>query len=177
MSANQINIRRKEIKQNKRKSLFIGLAVVAVLGITLLSVFFVFGDRFNFASANLEITASGKNKIIRVPKGANLQAAINQADGGDVIELESGAVYDEIVLPKKNIVDFITIRSSKIAQLPEQKRVSPEQAKLMAKIITNGKNVPAVTAENAANHYRFVGIEFTTQTEDHTQNLIFLGVP
>ena len=179
MSANQINVRRKETKGKSPKmtSLLIGSGVVAVLSVILVSAFFLFGDRFNFASANLEITASGKNKIIRVPKGANLQAAIDQADSGDVIELESGAVYDSITLPKKNISDFITIRSSKAAQLPEEKRVTPEQAKLMAQIVTKGKNVPAITAENAAHHYRFVGIEFTTQTDDHTQNLIFLGVP
>ncbi len=158
-------------------SLLVGLAIVTVLGIVLISIFLAFGDRFSFAAANLEITASGKNKIIRVPKGANLQTAINQADGGDIIELEAGAVYENVTLPKKNITDFITIRSSKINQLPENKRVSPAQANLMAKIVTKKDSVPAVETEPAAHHYRFAGIEFTSQTDGFIYNLVFLGEP
>lgn len=178
MSDSKITVRRKESGRKSRKTikLLIGSAIAVCFIVVLLAGLFVFSDRLSFASANLEITANGKNKLIRVPKGANLQAAIDKADGGDIIELEAGAVYENVILPKKDIKDFITIRSSKADQLPENKRVNPAQANLMAKIVIR-KNGAAVDIEKAAHHYRFVGIEFAPDTKDYIYNLIFLGEP
>ena len=137
MSANQINVRRKDQTKKSRLKIYLltGLIVIAALGVAAFAFLFSYSDKFDFVSANLETVANGKNKIIRVARGGNVQAAINSANGGDIIELEAGAAfYGNFVLPKKAITEFITIRSSAANQLPENLRVSPSQSKLMAKL-------------------------------------------
>jgi hypothetical protein len=148
------------------------LFVVAVIVLISLSL----SDNFSsFSSPSIEISAEGNKNIIRVPAGGNLQAAINKANSGDIIELQAGATYTEITLPKKNSADFVTIQTSAVKQLPEDQRVSPKQSKLMAKIITRGKGKPAVSTEDGASHYRFIGIEFAPSNSDYIYNLIYLA--
>lgn len=130
----------------------------------------------NFSASPLEITTEGNRQIIRVPAGGNLQQAIDRANSGDIIELQAGATYNEIVLPNKPLTNFVTIQSSAIKQLPENTRVSPKQKNLMAKIITRGKGASAVSAANGAHHYRFVGIEFSPSNANYIYNLIYFGV-
>lgn len=178
MSVNQIKIRRKEVKTSPSKlSLFACLTIMILLGIIVAVAFASFSGS-GFSDTPLEIVSDGKRQIIRVPAGGNLQAAIGKARGGDVIELQAGAVYrGEIVLPNKPITDFITIQSSRAGELPENKRVSPKQAELMAKIHAPGQSKPAVSTENGAHHYRFVGIEFAPAGDDYVYNLVFFGEP
>jgi hypothetical protein len=48
------------------------------------------------------VISNGTGKIIRVPSGGDLQAAIDGANAGDIIELQAGATYfGEIMLPNK----------------------------------------------------------------------------
>ena len=180
MSANQIKVRHKEISKPKMKKInvFICLAAIILLGATLAFALAVFSEKFNFSSAHLEITSEAGKTIIRVPPGGDLQAAINKANSGDVIELKAGATYyGEIKLPNKPLTDFITIQSSAVTQLPENQRVKPSQSNLLAKIVSRGRGAPAVSTENAAHHYRFVGIEFAPSNTDYIYNLVFFGEP
>ena len=183
MSANQIRVRPKEISKPKMKklNLFVVSTIVILLGATLaftIATFSGFSDKFNFSFAPLEVASVAGKTIIRVPANGDLQAAINRAKSGDIIELAAGATYyGEIQLPAKPLTDFITIQSSAAGQLPENRRVSPAQSKLMAKIVSKGKGAPAVSTEKAAHHYRFVGIEFAASNADYVYNLVFFGEP
>lgn len=177
MPANLNQVRAKETKKSKKSKfyLFIGLAAMILIAVTLTLAFTALSDKLNFISAPLEIVSEGNRQIIRVPSGGNLQEAINKAQSGDIIELQAGGTYyGEIKLPNKTITDYITIQSSAAKQLPENQRVKPSQANLMAKIVTRGQGNPAVSTENGAHHFRFIGIEFTPNSADYIYNLVYL---
>src|SRR5439155_4248500 len=76
--------------------------------------------------------------LIRVASGGDLQAALNAAHQGDVIELQAGATFTgNYVLPDKSGSGWIYIRSSALAGLPAPgTRVDPSYAPFMPKIIT-----------------------------------------
>ncbi|HZH34048.1 MAG TPA: hypothetical protein VEX64_04360 [Pyrinomonadaceae bacterium] len=114
-------------------------------------------------------------KVINVRKGGNFQAALNQAKGGDTIVLEAGAEFvGSFELPNKEGADFITIKSSKAAELPENTRVTAEQAALMPKIISPGRGQSAIYTSPKAHHYRFIGIEISSKG-DYVYNMVELG--
>ena len=176
MSENKIQVRRKIQPQSGAKTLYIFALALIVLIVGAVVALFIFSDKLTFASsAPLEIIYEGKQRIIRVPANGNLQTAINQAQSGDVIQLAAGATYHEIALPNKNSADYITIESSAFAKLPENVRVKNNQTNLMAKIAARGGGKPAVSAENGAHHYRFIGIEFTSESADYVYNLVLFG--
>jgi hypothetical protein len=105
-----------------------------------------------------------RGKLIPVIAGGDLQAALHASQPGDVIELQAGATFiGNFTLPKKPGADWIYIRSSAHALLPEPgTRVLPSHAGLMARIDTPNRT-PAITTGAAAHHYRFVGIEVTAR--------------
>lgn len=180
MSGNQIKVRPKQTSEPKRKNLgvFVSVAALIFLGAVIALAFTVFSDKLGFASSSLETISEGNRQIIRVPPGGDVRAAIEKARGGDIIELQAGATYyGEIVLPNKPLTDYITIQSSRAKELPENRRVSPAQANLMAKIVTRGKGAPAVSTAPGAHHYRFVGIEFAPVSADYIYNLVYFGEP
>lgn len=122
------------------------------------------------------IVPNGANRIIRVPPGGNVQAAIERAESGDIVELQAGAVYSgEVKLPNKPLTDFVTIQSSAVANLPAEKRVAPAQRSSMATIVAGMLGRPAVSAAGGANHYSFVGIEFTAASSTYNYGLVQLG--
>lgn len=101
---------------------------------------------------------------LTVSAGGNLQAAINNAQPGDTIIVEAGATFiGPIMLPKKNGDAWITIQSSRAAELPEGQRVSPTLSSLMPKIVTPGSGHRAMETEAGAHHYRLIGLEVTQQ--------------
>ncbi|MBI4014154.1 MAG: hypothetical protein HY359_17685, partial [Candidatus Rokubacteria bacterium] len=71
--------------------------------------------------------------VINVSAGGDLQAALNQAQPGDVVQLQAGATFTgNFALPYKSGTGWIYIQSSALASLPPAgTRVSPAQAPLM----------------------------------------------
>ena len=162
-------------KRMNKLSIIIGLVVIIVLGIAATVAIGTYTGKFDIFSPPLEIVANGNTAIIKVPPGGNLQAAVDRANSGDIIELQAGAAYTgEIILPNKPLTDFVTIRSSAADRLPEGKRVGPAQADLMAKILARDEKA-AVTTAAGAHHYRFVGIEFMPNSAKYVYNLVFFG--
>jgi PKD repeat protein len=98
---------------------------------------------------------------INVPAGGNLQSALNSAQPGDVIVLQSGAAYTgNFTLPVKTGSAWIIIRSSNMGGIPaEGVRVAASNAAAMPKILTANSGA-AISAAAGAHNYRFVGVEF-----------------
>ncbi len=105
-----------------------------------------------------------RGKLLSVRAGGDLQAALHASQSGDVIELQAGATFTgSFILPKKPGADWIYIRSSAHALLPQPgTRVLPSHARLMPKIDTPSR-APAIRTAAGAHHYRFVGIEVTAR--------------
>ena len=129
-------------------------------------------------------------KQIRVGAGANLYEAIDRAKCGDALLLPAGASFEIKDLPKKGCDDqhYVTVRTdtpdSKLP--PEGSRISPAwagvaslpgrppyaqpsggAAKLMVTILL--KAVPFTTI---GDHYRFIGIEWTSSPNGKAEKFI-----
>src|SRR5436853_6398319 len=97
--------------------------------------------------------------MINVAAGGNLQAALNQAQPGDQVVLQAGAVFTgNFILPAKAGDDWIIIRTSNLSALPaEGTRAEATHAAAMPKI-TTANTMPALKTATAAHHYRLVGL-------------------
>ena len=99
---------------------------------------------------------------IRVPAGADLQAALDNAQLGDAILLAPGATYTgNFILRDKggfnSCGSWITIRTD--ASLPAQgQRMTPSAAAGLAKVYTPSV-APAIKTDPRASCYRIMGIE------------------
>jgi hypothetical protein len=103
---------------------------------------------------------------------ADLQDALNSADPGDTIVLDAGSTYTgNFTLPAKAHPDnkWIYMESSGLSRLPAPgMRVSPSDASSMGQIVTpNGS--PAINPLPGASHYRLVGLEVTTASNQGCQ--------
>jgi len=98
----------------------------------------------------------------RVPAGGDLQAALDAAQPGDIVELAAGAEFTgTFVLPfKGESTAYITVRSAPDPALPrEGERVQPQHAPLLAKLRSpNGRS--ALSTAPRANHWRLELLEF-----------------
>jgi purple acid phosphatase-like protein/parallel beta helix pectate lyase-like protein len=93
---------------------------------------------------------------------AAVQAAIDQAQPGDVVMLAAGATFTgNFRLPNKSGSGWVIIRTSAAdADLPPPgTRVTPANSALMPKLITPNFE-PVIDTNAAAHHYRFIGVEF-----------------
>ncbi|MGE3841300.1 MAG: hypothetical protein AB7I50_06905 [Vicinamibacterales bacterium] len=121
---------------------------------------------------------------IVVPAGGDFQAALNEARPGDTIVLQAGAVYQArngYTLPYKAPVtggdaDTITITTSNPAGIPaEGVRVNPAlHAAAMPKLVAVG-DAFAIQSEPKAHHWKFVGIEITTDGTGDAAALVLLA--
>jgi Ricin-type beta-trefoil lectin domain-like/Right handed beta helix region len=111
-----------------------------------------------------------------VAAGGDLQGALNQAQGGDVITIAAGATFQgHFRLPANNSGQWITIQSSAMSSLPGNgNRVSPSQAQYMPKLVTPDAS-PALTIPGGANYYRIQGIEFTVNSGVYVLDLVQAG--
>src|SRR5579864_473577 len=126
-------------------------------------------------------------RVVYLPSGANLQAAIDNASCGETLLLQAGGVWrtGQIMFPAKPCDNYhwITIRTSapNYELPPEGTRVTPCYAgvsglpgrpalhcakvkNVLAKIEFNYINSGPLMFRNGANHYRFIGLEVTKQT-------------
>src|ERR1039457_2959537 len=96
---------------------------------------------------------------------ADLQNALNSAHPGDTIVLDAGSIYTgNFTLPAKAnpLGQWIYIQSSALSRLPAPGvRIGPSNAPNMAKIVTPNATA-ALNPLPGANHYRLVGLEVTT---------------
>jgi hypothetical protein len=111
---------------------------------------------------------SASGKVIDVPSGASLQAALDAAQPGDVIELARGASYvGNFVLRNKSTASesWIVIRPASGAQLPaEGTRMTPQlAAALSLPRISSPNEAAVIQTEPSAHHYRLVGLEVTVE--------------
>jgi len=130
------------------------------------------------ASPNrIRAQSSGDPATRYVPRGGNLQQALDAANPGDTILLEAGAAFTgNFVLRAKEGDGTITIASRALDALPEGVRVGAAESKFMPKLVTpNGE--PVLRTEERAHDYRVVGVEFTVTPGLYTLDLISLGSP
>ncbi|MFL6375641.1 MAG: hypothetical protein ACJ73D_13320 [Pyrinomonadaceae bacterium] len=177
MSTNVVRVQAKPLTAKRKLSriwLYIAIAVAAVVLATLWYDWFY--GRLGLLAPQHTIEQSAGGRVIKVPPGGNVQAALEQATSGDVVELQAGAVYSgQISLPTKPLTDFVTIRSSRYSELPEGKRVSPADKDKMATIVAGMAGRAAIKAADGANHYRFIGIEFTASSVTFNYGVVVLG--
>ena len=178
MAEQILNVRAKPLKPARRIGVSAGKFVIAGLFAAVIGTlgFDAYSGMAGIIPVHFEIIQKDNIRVIKVPLGGNVQAAIEQANSGDVVELQAGAVYSgQINLPNKPLSDYVTIRSSAAADLPIDKRVGPAQKASMATILSGMLGRAAIAATNGSHHYRFVGIEFTTSGSMYNYGLIQLG--
>lgn len=111
--------------------------------------------------------------VITVHAGDNLQSKVNQAECGDSILIDAGAVFSTsgdngIVFSHLCSANPVIVTSTKAASLPATVGIS-DQAN-MARIETTGPT-PAVTISGSG--YRIIGLEITTkQSPQYTGILV-----
>ena len=113
---------------------------------------------------------------IFVPFGGNLQAALDVVMPGEIIELQAGGTWVGNYILRKDVADaWIYIRSSRYDDLlAPGNRVGPQHLALMAKIETQTVNEQALRTEHGAHHVRFIGIEFSSNSNSNA-HVIQLG--
>ncbi|HET9525913.1 MAG TPA: hypothetical protein VFO99_07090 [Pyrinomonadaceae bacterium] len=148
-----------------------------LLVIVLVFVMIGAGVAFMQRARRTQSTAVVEGSTIKLDRNGDLQRALNDAKPGDTIVLEAGAVYNgPFTLPVKSGDQFITIQTSRIAELPDGVRVSPSQSALFAKLQSAENGSPIIKTEPAAHHYKFIGVEISTANEKVKVNdLVRLG--
>ncbi|HEU4794066.1 MAG TPA: hypothetical protein VFT02_00460, partial [Pyrinomonadaceae bacterium] len=159
-----------ELRSNRFPSAFSRVLIVVALGVAA-AVLVVAVLQFSRKSGQ----RIGES-LVKVGPSDDLQDTLDDARPGDTIVLEAGKVYrGPFTLPKKAGSSFITIQSSRAAELPEGTRVGPAQAALLPKLVSANVE-PVIKTAPGAHHYRFVGIEISTATEkDKIYDLVRLG--
>jgi len=117
-------------------------------------------------------TAGAPTRVVRVPAGGDLQAALNAARPGDEIRLAGGATFTgNFVIPATSacsVSQWITVRSDVTdAQLPAAGvRMTPAAATGLAKIVTNNATA-AIRTDGPTCGWRLFGLEIVS-TNDPT---------
>jgi hypothetical protein len=116
---------------------------------------------------------------IRVNAGASVQAAIDAAVPGDVIELQAGATFDgPFKLRAKSgmsATNGITIRSAANSALPPARtRITPAAAPKLAKIRATSAG-PAIKTEPGAAYWTLQWLEFQPSSSTSSANLVEFG--
>ncbi|HEY2848109.1 MAG TPA: hypothetical protein VGI80_09845, partial [Pyrinomonadaceae bacterium] len=177
MSTNFVRVKAKVAPDRRKLSRAWVYLIAAVIAAGLVTLWYdwYFG-RLGLLAPQPVIEQNAGGRVIKVAPGGNVQAALEQAASGDIVELQAGATYNgQINLPSKPLTDYVTIRSSRYAELPEGKRVSPADRDKMATIVAGMAGRAAIKASDGASHYRFVGIEFTASSVTFNYGVVVLG--
>jgi hypothetical protein len=116
-------------------------------------------------------------QVHTVAAGGDLQAAIDAAQPGDEIRLESGATFTgTFTLRNKSSDGYIVIRSDVAdGELPAPgTRIDPSYGSKLAKIVAPA-NVSAIDTEAGAHHWRVIGLEISPEPGAFAYNVIDLG--
>lgn len=113
--------------------------------------------------------------VINVPRGGDLQQAIDRARPGDTILLSPGATYTgNFTLPNKSGDQFITIRTADAQGQPRTgARVHPSQAASLAKLKSPNPQ-PVLRTAPAAHHWRLQLLHILPTQNGHG-DIITLG--
>lgn len=97
---------------------------------------------------------------IRVPAGGNLQAALDRANAGDVIELASGATFTgNFVLPAKAGRRYTVLRTAPTPGLPDAEgRIDPSHSSKLAKL-QSPNGAPTLITAPGSHHWRLMLLE------------------
>ena len=100
-------------------------------------------------------------RVISLRSGDDFQTALMGLQDGDVVELEAGATWAGrfVLQPRETRGGVVIIRSSRWTELPEGKRVGPEDAPKLARIIGGSANRRTIETRPGADGYRFIGVE------------------
>ena len=144
------------------------------------------GRTFRFSIACLVLVFSvfivptTKGATITVPAGGNIQSAINAAQPGDRIILEANQDYTcfgPCVLPVKSGTAFITIESSRYAEIPVRdffsKQPTPEVSQLMARVKSLYSTEPVFQTAQGAHHYKLLGLDLMPSSGQATRIVEF----
>ncbi|MEO5905164.1 MAG: hypothetical protein ABIQ11_00445, partial [Saprospiraceae bacterium] len=117
-------------------------------------------------------------QLMKVNSSAAFQFALNNAQLGDIIELQAGnTFYGPFTLPEKTTgTGWIYIISSAYSNLPPPcTRVSPADVTNMPAIVIGANNGGTINTASNAHHYRFVGIEFKPVNGNFIYNIVYIG--
>jgi hypothetical protein len=125
-------------------------------------------------TVNVTQLAAGAPNVFHVPPGANLQKALDQAEPGDTIALQAGAVYSGyFFLRKKPGSGYITITTTNPGALPPAgSRITPAHANGLPKVSSPNAS-PVFRTDEGASRYRLIGLEITST--EYNWDLIRLG--
>ena len=113
-------------------------------------------------------------RTMHVPAGGDLQAAIDDAAGGDAITLTPGALYrGPFHLRRKEGDGWIVIASASTALPGPGRHVTPSDASSMPMLVASSGSV--FHAEPGAHHYRLVGLEIAPADGVSLNTLVQLG--
>jgi hypothetical protein len=132
-----------------------------------------------FVDTSYPDTSKYTHVIVR-PKD-NLQAVIDKASCGTVIELPAGATFLQakpFVLPNKHCKEtgWIIVRSSLAdVSLPAGGRVTPQQSAVLSRIVTVPPASAVITAAASSGYYRLIGLEITSPVSNPSLTLVVLS--
>jgi hypothetical protein len=129
------------------------------------------------------------DRVVTVTNGAELQQALDRAQGGDAILLNAGATFrpsapeGSFMLRNRKLAPgkWVTIRSADRAfdaggAVPLGTRVDASQQTLMPQLRATATNIPAIRAEAGARGYRLIGLDIGVDSSvSQLTNLVDLG--
>jgi hypothetical protein len=124
------------------------------------------------ATVHASALPSDESRIVAVPAGGNLASVLKAARGGEIIELEPGAVYDgSFTLPAFEGDRYATLRTR--GSLPER-RLGLSDVPSLATLRSTVAGEPPLQLPDGTHHWRIEGIALT-QTGGNTYGLLRLG--
>lgn len=109
---------------------------------------------------------------INIGAGQNLQSAVDTAPAGSILALEAGATFiGPIILPPDKP---LTLQSSRLSEIAPDKRVSPDDAGKMPKLIAPVGD-RAIKTKARARECRLLGLEVTHDPLTDIHTLLALG--